>query len=71
MRSPYDAAKASPREIAYATRTIEHEGKVLRVDILLPLRGEVKVQYAGVALEVPRLRYSAAQIDSINDWKPY
>lgn len=72
MRDWEAAAARSPREAAVTTKRIDHEGKRLTVDIVIWRTGAVKVYYQNVALEVPRLRFFAAEIDNKgNSWRPY
>ena len=67
-----EAARKSIRETAYATKRIEHEGKVINVDYIMPLHGTPRVYYHNVALDVPRAKIGAREVDDPSlVWKPY
>jgi hypothetical protein len=67
-----EAARRSPREAAYTTQKIEHEGKMLLVDIVKPLKGPTRVQWHDILMDIPRPpRVAASLIDRIRDWHPY
>jgi hypothetical protein len=67
-----EVARRSPREAAVATKRIEHEGKVLEVDIVMFLRGGPRAYYHDVALDVPRLKLSSRDVDDPSlSWRPY
>lgn len=73
MRGDWEsAARMSPREKAVTTKTVEHEGKRISVDIVMPLHGSPCVLYQDVALEVYRYRVTGREVDDPSlRWRPY
>lgn len=67
-----EAARLSSREKAVTTKTVRHEGKVISIDIVMPLHGSPEVLYQDVALEVYRYRITGREVDDPRlKWRPY
>ena len=67
-----EAMKASMYDAAVATKTIDHEGKKKRIDIVVYRTGAVRALWHGVALALPRYAPSAKEIDDpALSWRPY